>query len=141
MKEKLIRIIAIVSLTLAVILLATTLDATRKVTYLKQGALKGFEVTGMYREQPNKFASLALQLDTSNRWQFTNTDNTVVNGTIKLTDDPNLIDLVDETGATYGTVHIAYSMPSEDEGLLFLKTASEVTAFDKAAGKPAFLQE
>ena len=62
-------------------------------------------------------------------------------GSLKRTDDPNILILKKENGEKIGTVHVAYISRRRDQGWLYLLRDTKVTRFYLVSTEPAFMVE
>lgn len=136
------RILKISVAVLGVLVLVGTIflwGASREVNFLKEGSVSGFNLTGVYRDHKSGLSTLSFHAENNNRWQVVETEGTIINGTFKTTDDPNMFSLIDKDGNEYGVVRLAYVSSKEDDGRLYLTNKSGTILFDKITNLPGFV--
>lgn len=112
----------------------------RETNALKRGLADGFHLDGMYRDQETGLTSLAFLEEEDSRWQLVDNEGNTTDGSFSSTDDPNVYELIDQSGNEYGLIHLSYVTPDMDGGTLYLITGTAVLTFDKMEKIPAFYE-
>lgn len=134
------KILAALTLSVTVVLIALSLISIREANVLKRGIAEGFHLDGVYRDQKTELTSLAFHAEDGHRWQIIDGNGRQDNGSFNATSDPNIFTLIDQSGNDYGFVHLSCSSPDGNSGTLYLSAGASMVAFDKVSNKPAFVE-
>lgn len=134
------KILAALTLSATVVLIAISLMSIREANVLKRGITEGFHLDGVYRDKKTNLTSLAFHAEDGHRWQLVDGNGRQTNGSFNTTSDPNIFTLIDQSGNDCGFVHVSFSSPDGNSGALYLSDGTSMIEFDKASSKPAFVK-
>lgn len=144
------RVIVLAVFIVGLVLLSIYLGTrAREARLLRQGCIEGFELNGAYRSDDLSSQAAFLTWssdspgnsdDAQGEWQIVLSHGDPIDGTYRVTNDPNIVTLLDDSGAIAGMAHLAYAQPDGNDGLLYITLGTEEYMLSKVAGTPGFVR-